>query len=61
MNPYQRFIGAAFQMLITILLGVWLGRYLDSYFDTGKPWFTLGFALLAIGVALYGLIRSLPK
>ena len=61
MNPYQRFIGAAFQMLITILLGVWLGRYLDSYFETRKPWFTLGFALLAIGVALYGLIRSLPK
>lgn len=61
MNPYQRFIGAAFQMLITILLGVWLGRYLDAYFETEKPWFTLGLALFAIGIALYGLIRSLPK
>lgn len=61
MNPYQRFIGAAFQMLITILLGVWLGRYLDGYVGTQKPWFTLGLALFAIAVALYGLIRSLPK
>ena len=61
MNPYQRFVGAAFQMLVTILLGVWLGRYLDSYFQTEKPWFTLGLAMFSIGVALYALIKSLPK
>ncbi len=61
MNPYQRYIGAAFQMLVTILLGVWLGQYLDGYFNLIKPWFTLTLAILSIVVAMVGLIRSLPK
>lgn len=61
MNPYQRYIGAAFQMLVTILLGVWLGRYLDEYFNLAKPWFTLSCALFSIVVAMIALIRSLPK
>jgi F0F1-type ATP synthase assembly protein I len=61
MNPYQRYIGAAFQMLVTILLGVWLGRYLDAYFEFQKPWLTLTGSLLGIAVAMIGLIRSLPK
>lgn len=61
MNPYQRYVGAAFQMLVTILLGVWLGQYLDGYFEVEKPWFTLGFSLFSILVAMIALIRSLPK
>jgi len=61
MQPYQRFIGAAFQMLVTILLGVWLGQYLDQYFSLQKPWCTIGFSLGSIGISLYALIKSLPK
>jgi F0F1-type ATP synthase assembly protein I len=61
MNPYQRFLGAAFQMLATILLGVWLGTYLDSYFDMQKPWFTIALSLISIGFAMIALIKSLPK
>jgi F0F1-type ATP synthase assembly protein I len=61
MNSYQKFVGAAFQMLITILLGVWLGQYLDSYFHMDKPWFTIGFSLGSIALSMYALIKSLPK
>jgi F0F1-type ATP synthase assembly protein I len=61
MNPYQRFLGAAFQMLATILLGVWLGTYLDAYFVTQKPWFTISASLFFIAIAMFALIRSLPK
>jgi F0F1-type ATP synthase assembly protein I len=61
MNSYQRFIGAAFQMLITILGGVYLGRFLDEYFHSTTPWFTLGFSLGSIAFALFALIKSLPK
>jgi len=32
MNSYQKFLGAAFQMLVTIVAGVFAGRYLDAYF-----------------------------
>ena len=61
MNQYQRFIGAAFQMLVTILLGVWLGTYLDDYFSTDKPWFTIVLSLMSIALAMLALIKSLPK
>jgi F0F1-type ATP synthase assembly protein I len=61
MQPYQRFIGAAFQMLVTILLGVWLGQYLDGYFAFLQPWCTIGFSLGSITISLYALIKSLPK
>ena len=61
MQPHQRFIGAAFQMLVTILLGVWLGQYLDQYFGLHQPWCTIGFSLGSIAISLYALIKSLPK
>jgi F0F1-type ATP synthase assembly protein I len=61
MNQYGRFIGAAFQMLVTILFGVWLGTYLDSYFANLSPLFTISFSLLSIALALFALIKSLPK
>ena len=62
MNSYQKFLGAAFQMLVTILAGVFAGRYLDSYFSTEKPWFTIIiFSLGSIAFALLALIKSLPK
>ncbi|MFM6947765.1 MAG: AtpZ/AtpI family protein [Aquirufa sp.] len=61
MNQYQRFVGAAFQMLVTILLGVWLGTYLDGYFLTEKPWFTIALSLTSIALAMFALIKSLPK
>jgi F0F1-type ATP synthase assembly protein I len=61
MNTYKRFIGAAFQMLVTILAGVYLGRYLDTYFHTETPWFTLGFSLGSIAISMFALIKSLPK
>ncbi|CAM3368081.1 AtpZ/AtpI family protein [Aquirufa ecclesiirivi] len=61
MNSYQKYIGAAFQMLVTILLGVWLGRYLDGYFQFEKPWLTIVFSLGSIAISMVALIRSLPK
>ena len=61
MNSYQRFVGAAFQMLFIILVGVYLGQYLDGYFYTATPWFTLGFSLGSIALAMFALIKSLPK
>jgi F0F1-type ATP synthase assembly protein I len=48
-------------MLVTIVAGVFLGRYLDVYFLTEKPWFTIIFSLGSIAFALLALIKSLPK
>jgi F0F1-type ATP synthase assembly protein I len=48
-------------MLVTIVAGVFAGRYLDAYFYTDKPWFTIIFSLGSIAFALIALIKSLPK
>jgi len=41
-------------MVGTILIGVLLGKYLDSLFDT-KPWLTLVFSFLGAGAAIKAL------
>jgi F0F1-type ATP synthase assembly protein I len=48
-------------MLVTIVAGVFAGRYLDAFFFTDKPWFTIIFSLGSIAFALLALIKSLPK
>ena len=47
--------------MVTILLGVWLGQYLDGYFGLHQPWCTIGLSLGSIAISLYALIKSLPK
>ncbi|KPM47173.1 AtpZ/AtpI family protein [Jiulongibacter sediminis] len=49
------------QMLLTICLGVCLGIWLDEYFQTNFPGFTLGGSILFIFASLYNVIRQLPR
>lgn len=60
-NVYLKYSGMAFQMGIIILIGALLGRKLDNYFHSPKPWFTVAFSLLAIFAALYTTLKDLLK
>jgi F0F1-type ATP synthase assembly protein I len=51
----------AFQMGITIMAGVWAGRWLDSKMNLQKPWWTLALALAAVIIAMYNVIRDLSR
>ena len=57
----MRYAGLAFQMLLLIGAGVWAGTWLDARVGTTTPWFTIGLALLGLGLALYQVIRSLTQ
>ena len=48
-------------MLATIGGATWLGTWLDGYFHSRNPWFTIGLMLLGVLVALWQVIRSLTK
>ena len=50
-------LAAGTQLVIFVLGGVFLGRWLDSRWDT-SPWFLLTGTLAGIGVGLYNLIRE---
>ena len=60
-NNFAKFSGMAFQMLITILLGVYIGQYLDKRFPNNNSIYTLIFSLLFIGTSLYTVIKQAIK
>lgn len=58
LNPYVKYSGIAFQMIVIILLGLFAGIKSDAFFKLEFPAFTLALTLLALGVALYILFRD---
>ena len=49
----------ALQMIVTILLGTFVGSYIDQKTQTRFPFATLIGALGSIGIALYRVFKSL--
>jgi hypothetical protein len=61
-KDYGKYFAIAFQMGITIALGVWGGIKLDEYFGLKKlPVFMLSLSLLSIAGSLYFMIKELTK
>ena len=57
-NAYARYSGLAFQMLVLIGGGAYLGIYLDEKNQT-KPVWTVIFSLLGVALSFYTLYKSL--
>ena len=51
----------AFQMLGTILLGTFLGRFFDQKLQNRFPAFTLIGVLSGIGIAMFRVLKSLDS
>lgn len=58
---FARLSGIGLQMGVTIFLGAYLGKYLDEKYPSNKKWFTIGFTLLAVAIALYNVLRQVNK
>lgn len=50
-----------FQMVATILVCAWLGRYLDEYFKTEKPYWMLALMLFGIISSITVFLRSIKR
>lgn len=62
LNDYARYSGIAAKMLVIILAGVFAGIKLDAYLELKTPVFTLVLTLVAVGLAMYVIIRDVtPK
>ena len=55
---YLHYSGLAFQFMAALLLGYWLGKWLDAYYLNQKPWFTMGLMLFFILATLAKVIRD---
>jgi F0F1-type ATP synthase assembly protein I len=53
-GPY---LGIGFQLAATVVIMVFLGRWLDQKFGKGSL-FTLIFAFLGVGIGLYNFIKT---
>ncbi|MEZ4990443.1 MAG: AtpZ/AtpI family protein [Saprospiraceae bacterium] len=58
-QSYMKYSGMAIQMGVIILVGTYLGTWLDERFQTKTPWFTVGLALFSIFAALYVTLKDL--
>ena len=62
LTDYGKYSAMAFQMGITIALGVWGGVKLDEYFGLKKlPAFTISLSLLSVFASVYFVIKDLLK
>ena len=61
-NSLAKYSGMAFQMGITIALGLWGGIKLDEYFGLKKfPAFTIVLSLLSVIASMYIVIKGVLK
>lgn len=56
-NPWALALGAGTELVVSVLLGFFVGRWLDGKFATA-PWLMLAGALIGISLGLYQLIRA---
>lgn len=60
-KDYLKYSTFAIQMGVTVFLGAYLGKYLDGKYPAEKKWFTMLFTILAVGIALFNLLRQLKR
>jgi F0F1-type ATP synthase assembly protein I len=58
-SSFYRYSSLALQMILTILLFVAGGFYLDKWLKLPFPWFTLVLTLVGVFGSLYAAIRKL--
>jgi membrane protein DedA with SNARE-associated domain len=61
LHKYLALTGVAFQMGITIYLGVYFGKWLDAYFQTSGKIYTIILTLFALAVSLWSVIAQLKS
>ncbi|CAN5363375.1 hypothetical protein BH09BAC1_BH09BAC1_10060 [soil metagenome] len=64
LDNYIKYSTAGFQMLAAILIGYFLGSWLDKKFplnDNGTPIFTAISCLIFAGIAMYLFIRQVTR
>lgn len=60
-NKYIQLTGVAFQMGITIYLGVFFGKKIDTSLGNTNKLFTIIGTLLALVLSIYSLVNQLKR
>ena len=60
-KTYMKYSGMAFQMVAYIIVGILLGKQLDKYFETDRPYLTALCAILFLTAYFVKLVTDLSK
>jgi len=60
-NHFMRFSTMAYQMVLAIGLGVWLGREGDERMKLETPWFTILGSLIGTASAFYLVLKEASR
>lgn len=58
-NPALKYSGMVGQMALAIFIGLYLGKKLDAYFNTDKPYFMLLLIIVFLTSIFYSIIQQL--
>ena len=58
---YMKYSGMAFQMVAYIIVGILLGKQLDKYFETERPFLTALCAILFLVAHFIKLVSDLSR
>ncbi|WP_372744937.1 AtpZ/AtpI family protein [Lutibacter sp.] len=61
LNKYLQLTGVAFQMGLTIYLGVYFGKKLDIHYQNTNKLFTIILTLVSLVIAIYSVIAQLKS
>ncbi|MDT0620531.1 AtpZ/AtpI family protein [Croceitalea vernalis] len=61
LNTYARFSGIAFQMIVIIGGGTYLGVFLDEKFPNKHSIYTVICSLFAVLISIYFVVRQIMK
>lgn len=60
-NEVLKYSGMGTKMAITILLGIYVGKYLDEKMALNTPWWTLALSIISVAVAIVIVIRDTTR
>jgi len=60
-NAYLKYSGLAFQLAAVVVIGLFVGRWIDAYFSLSKPIFSMILILVFFSLYMYRLYVDLTK
>lgn len=61
LDNYIKYSSYSFQMALTIFIFMFIGKNIDNYLNTEKPYFTAFFSILGVIFSLYHLIKNVKS
>ena len=61
LNKYLHLTSIGFQMMATIFVFVWIGKWADEHFETSKNYYTALGSFLGLAASLYIILKQLKN